>query len=41
MEQIEPGTSQLAYRDRMIALARTLLPGRVGVGADGFAGRLT
>ena len=40
MEQQEPGSARLAYRDRMITLARTLLPGRVGVGAAGFAGKL-
>jgi DNA repair photolyase len=39
MAQLDPASTALAYRDRMIALARRIIPGRVGVGADGFAGR--
>jgi DNA repair photolyase len=39
MERVLPGSSDLAYRDAMVAVARRRLPGRVGVGADGFAGR--
>jgi len=39
MERVHPGSTQLAYRDAMVALARAALPGRVGVGRDGFAGR--
>jgi DNA repair photolyase len=39
LEQLLPGASQPAYRDEVVALARALLPGRVGVGQDGFAGR--
>jgi DNA repair photolyase len=39
MERVEPGSGDLAYRDRMVEIARRHLPGRVGVGADGFAGR--
>ena len=39
MEAIHPGTSEPAYRDAMVAVAARHLPGRVGVGADGFAGR--
>lgn len=35
---IDPEATQLAYRDRMAAIARELLPGRVGVNIDGFAG---
>jgi len=38
MEALAPGSSALAYRDRMLALARELLPGRVGVSREGFAG---
>lgn len=38
MEALEPGSSDLAYRDRMLAIARQIVP-RVGVGRDGFAGR--
>ncbi|MCB9898256.1 MAG: hypothetical protein H6825_09660 [Planctomycetes bacterium] len=40
MEAVHPGSSRLAYRDAMLAVARRHLPGRVGVGIDGFAGRL-
>ncbi len=40
MAAVEPASTDLAYRDAFVALARELLPGRVGVGADGFAGRL-
>jgi DNA repair photolyase len=39
MEAVHPGSSALAYRDEVVALARRALPGRVGVGRDGFAGR--
>ncbi len=39
MEAIDPGSTTLAYRDAMVAIAREHLPGRVGVGCDGFAGR--
>jgi DNA repair photolyase len=39
MEAARPGSSGLAYRDAVVAAARALLPGRVGVGRDGFAGR--
>jgi DNA repair photolyase len=39
ISRVEPSALDLAYRDRMAALARRHLPGRVGVGADGFAGR--
>jgi DNA repair photolyase len=40
MAAVEPGSLCLDYRDRMVEVARRLLPGRVGVGIDGFAGRL-
>lgn len=39
MEAIEPGSTSLAYRERMVAVAQRHLPGRVGVSRDGFAGR--
>jgi len=39
MERVQPGASRLDYRDAMVAVAKRHLPGRVGVGADGFAGR--
>ncbi|MCH9672793.1 MAG: hypothetical protein K0U93_15260 [Gammaproteobacteria bacterium] len=35
---IEPHALRIEYRDEMVALARRYLPGRVGVGASGFAG---
>jgi DNA repair photolyase len=40
MERVDRGSTRLAYRDEMVALARSLLPGRVGVSRDGFAGRM-
>lgn len=36
---IDPGALELGYRDSMAAIARRYLPGRVGLGRDGFAGR--
>jgi len=39
MESLQPGSTELSYRDRLVELARRRLPGRVGVGIDGFAGR--
>jgi DNA repair photolyase len=41
MSAVVPGSVELAYRDRMVEVAQKLMPGRVGVGADGFAGRFT
>jgi DNA repair photolyase len=35
---IDPAALDLAYRDRMAEIARRHLPGRVGLGAPGFAG---
>jgi len=32
--------TQFDYRDRMAEVAERHLPGRVGVGCDGFAGRM-
>ena len=40
MAAVDPQSLTLAWRDRIVARANELLPGRVGVGADGFAGRL-
>jgi DNA repair photolyase len=40
MAAVEPGSVSLEYRERMVAIARRLLPGRVGVSVDGFAGRM-
>ncbi len=39
MAAVEPRSTELAYRDAVVEIARRILPGRVGVGADGFAGR--
>jgi len=38
MESVHPGSSELAYRDEVVEVARRYFPGRVGVGAGGFAG---
>jgi hypothetical protein len=40
MEAVHPGSTCLAYRDEMVEIARQVMPGRVGVSRDGFAGRL-
>ncbi|MDX1432539.1 MAG: hypothetical protein R3286_08820 [Gammaproteobacteria bacterium] len=40
MAAVAPRSVHLAYRDEMVALAQRIMPGRVGVGIDGFAGRL-
>src|SRR3954451_11346187 len=39
MAALDPASTSLDYRDRMGAIARRHLPGRVGFGPDGFAGR--
>ena len=39
MASVDPASVGLAYRDRMVDIARRHLPGRVGVNIDGFAGR--
>jgi DNA repair photolyase len=39
MATIDPDSTTIAYRDRMVDIARRYLPGRVGVSIDGFAGR--
>ncbi len=39
MAEVAPESVTLAYRERMIEVARRHLPGRVGVSIDGFAGR--
>ncbi len=41
METIDPVSTSLAYRDQMVAIARQIMPGRVGVSIDGFAGRFS
>lgn len=39
MQAVDPESLTLAYRDRMVEIARRHLAGRVGVNIDGFAGR--
>lgn len=39
MAAVDPASVTLDYRDRMARIAARHLPGRVGVGRDGFAGR--
>jgi DNA repair photolyase len=39
MAAVDPEATQLAYRERMVEIARRAMPGRVGVSRDGFAGR--
>jgi DNA repair photolyase len=38
MAALDPDSTGLAYRDRIVAVARAAMPGRVGVSARGFAG---
>jgi DNA repair photolyase len=38
--EIDPACVDIAYRDAMLAVAMAWMPGRVGVGSDGFAGRM-
>src|SRR5213593_4766816 len=39
MAQVDPASLGLDYRDRMVAVAEEVMPGRVSVSVDGFAGR--
>lgn len=39
MASVEPAAVERSYLDAMAAIARRYLPGRVGIGRDGFAGR--
>ncbi|MBW2279740.1 MAG: hypothetical protein JRG76_13315 [Deltaproteobacteria bacterium] len=41
MRRVDPHSTSLAYRDEMVALARQILPGRVGVHIEGFAGHFS
>jgi hypothetical protein len=41
MARVDPESVTIAYRDRMAEIAARHLPGRVGLGSDGFAGRMT
>ncbi len=40
MAAVDPDSLTLDYRDRIVDVAREVMPGRVGVHIDGFAGRL-
>jgi len=40
MARIDPGTVSIQYREKIITIAQSVMPGRVGVNIDGFAGRL-
>jgi len=39
MAQVDPSSVRLSYRDRMVVVAQEVMPERVGVNIDGFAGR--
>ncbi|MEM8998270.1 MAG: hypothetical protein AAGF23_26035, partial [Acidobacteriota bacterium] len=39
MAAVDPRTADLGYRDAMREVAERHMPGRVGIGVDGFAGR--
>ncbi len=39
MRRLDPDSLGIDYRDRMVAEARRLMPERVGMASDGFAGR--
>ena len=39
MARIDAGSTALEYRERIVAVARRCMPGRVGVSVEGFAGR--
>jgi DNA repair photolyase len=41
MAAVEADSVLLAYRDRMAAVAARIMPGRVGLSIDGFAGRFS
>lgn len=38
MQEVHAGSTELAYLEEMIAIARKIMPDRVGVGESGFAG---
>ncbi|MFM1801180.1 MAG: hypothetical protein RJA81_532 [Planctomycetota bacterium] len=39
MKAVEPTSVSLSYRDKMACIAHQYLPGKVGLGIEGFAGR--
>jgi len=40
MAAVHPASVHIAYREEIVSIAQRRMPGRVGVGMDGFAGRL-
>jgi len=40
MAAVHPASVHIAYREEIVGIAERRMPGRVGVGIDGFAGRL-
>lgn len=40
MAAVHPASVHIAYREEIVSIAQRRMPGRVGVGIDGFAGRL-
>lgn len=40
MAAVDPASVHIAYREEIVGIAKRRMPGRVGVGIDGFAGRL-
>jgi hypothetical protein len=39
MAGIDPRSTTLGFRNEIVDIARRIMPGRVGVSIDGFAGR--
>jgi DNA repair photolyase len=39
MAEVDPDSVGIGYRDRMVSIAQGIMPGRVGVSVEGFAGR--
>ena len=39
MAAVDPESTSLHYREKIVAIAQEIMPGRVGVSIDGFAGR--
>lgn len=41
MAAVDPASVTLDYRDQMVAIAREIMPGHVGIGQSGFAGQFS
>jgi hypothetical protein len=39
MAAVDPRSTTRAYRDEIVEVAQAIMPGRVGISIDGFAGR--